>query len=98
MINGSNIYKVEGSQSGNSTGGFPPLILQAFAACDPGDFVLNWGFNFCGVTFEVNIDDVDNLPSFLLDPWGLFTRLNIEGEAEKTLVVTAYYFDNPPLR
>jgi hypothetical protein len=99
LINGSNIYKVEASMSGNSTVGFPPLILQAFAACDAGDFVLNGGFNTGGITFgEVNIDDVNNSPTFLLNTWGWFTRLSIEGEAEQTLIVTAYCFDNPPVR
>jgi hypothetical protein len=43
LINGSNIYQVDDFDSGNSTVGFPPL-LQAFAACDPGDFVLTGGF------------------------------------------------------
>jgi hypothetical protein len=99
LINGSNIYVVEAFMSGNSTGRFPPLILQAFAACDSCDFVLNGGFNTGGVTIgEVNIDDVNNSPTFLLNTWGWFTRLSIEGEAELTLNVDAYCFDNPPLR
>jgi hypothetical protein len=97
LINGSNIYQVDASGSGNSTGGYPPLLLQAFAACDQGDFVLNGGF-FTGGLFigDVNIDDTDNAPFFIGGTWGWFTRLNVEGEAEVTLQVTAYCFDNPP--
>jgi hypothetical protein len=97
LINGSNIYQVDDFDSGNSTVGFPPLLLQAFAACDPGDFVLTGGF-FTGGLFigDVNIDDTDNVPFFIGGTWGWFTRLNVEGEAEVTLQVTAYCFDNPP--
>ena len=97
LINGSNIYQVDDFDSGNSTVGFPPLLLQAFAACDPGDFVLTGGF-FTGGLFigDVNIDDTDNAPFFIGGTWGWFTRLNVEGEAEVTLQVTAYCFDNPP--
>jgi hypothetical protein len=84
LINGSNIYDVEALMSGNSTGGFPPLILQGFAACDPGDFVLNGGFNTGGVTIgEVNIDDVNNSPTFLLNTWGWFTRLSTRERLNK---------------
>ena len=77
MINGSNIYKVENSQSGNSTAA-DGIILQAFAGCDPGDFVLNEGFSTGGITFgDVNIDDYPNLPDFLGGTWGWFTRIHI---------------------
>ena len=98
MINGSNIYQVDDSDSGNSTVGFPPLILQAFAACDPGDFVLNGGFSTGGISFgDVNIDDTSNSPEFSGGTsWGWFTRVNIEGNANQTLSVIAYCFDNPP--
>jgi hypothetical protein len=98
LINGSNIYKVENSQSGNSTAA-DGIILQAFACCDPGDFVLNGGFSTGGITFgDVNIDDYPNLPDFLGGTWGWFTHIHIQGDAELTLFVDAFCFDNPPLR
>ena len=97
LINGSNIYQVDDFDSGNDTEGYPPLGLQAFAACDPGDFVLTGGF-FTGGLFigDVNVDDTTNAPFVLGGNWGWFTRLNVEGNAEVTLQVTAYCFDNPP--
>jgi hypothetical protein len=98
LINGSNIYKVEDTDSGNSTAE-NGLTLIAFASCDPGDFVLNGGFSIGGSTFgDVNIDDNANTPEFLGGSWGWFTRANIQGDAELTLSVDAYCFDNPPLR
>ena len=97
LINGSNVYEVNAFESGNSTVGFPPLNLQAFAACDPGDFVLTGGFFTGGITFgDANKDDTTNAPVLSLDTWGWFTRLSVEGDAELTLQVTAYCFDNPP--
>jgi Collagen triple helix repeat (20 copies) len=99
LINGSNVYEVDDFDSGNDTVGFPPLLLQAFAACDPGDFILTGGFFTGGRTVgDVNKDDTTNAPVLSLDTWGWFTRLNVEGDAELTLQVTAYCFDNPPLR
>ena len=98
LINGSNIYKVEDTDSGNSTAE-DGLTLIAFAGCDPGDFVLNGGFSIGGSTFgDVNIDDNTNTPDFIAGGWGWFTRVNIQGIAELTLFVDAYCFDNPPLR
>ena len=98
LINGSNIYKVEDTDSGNSTAE-DGLTLIAFAGCDPGDFVLNGGFVIGGSSFgDINIDDNANTPDFIAGGWGWFTRVNIQGIAELTLFVDAYCFDNLPLR
>jgi hypothetical protein len=52
LINGSNVYLVDASDSGNSTIA-SGLTLQAFASCDAGDFVLNGGFDVIGVFLEL---------------------------------------------
>jgi hypothetical protein len=100
LINGSNVYLVEASDSGISTTA-SGLTLQAFASCDAGDFVLNGGFDVNG-TFgtATDIDDYPNKPIFSFDTqtWGWVTVINIVGDAELTLNVDAYCFDNPPLR
>ena len=100
LINGSNVYLVEASDSGNSTTA-NGLTLQAFASCDAGDFVLNGGFDVNG-TFgtATDIDDYPNKPIFSFDTqtWGWITVINIVGDAELTLNVDAYCSDNPPLR
>jgi hypothetical protein len=100
LINGSNVYLVEASDSGNSTTA-QGLTLQAFASCDAGDFILNGGFDVNG-TFgtATDIDDYPNKPTFSVDTetWGWITVINIVGDAELTLNVDAYCFDNPPTR
>jgi hypothetical protein len=100
LINGSNVYLVEASDSGISTTA-SGLTLQAFASCDAGDFVLNGGFDVIG-TFgtATDIDDYPNKPIFSFDTqtWGWITVINVVGDAELTLNVDAYCFDNPPLR
>ena len=100
LINGSNVYLVEASDSGISTTA-SGLTLQAFASCDAGDFVLNGGFDVNG-TFgtATDIDDYPNKPIFSFDTqtWGWITVINVVGDAELTLNVDAYCFDNPPLR
>ena len=100
LINGSNVYLVEASDSGLSTTA-QGLTLQAFASCDAGDFILNGGFDVNG-TFgtATDIDDYPNKPIFSFDTqtWGWITVINIVGDAELTLNVDAYCFDNQPLR
>jgi hypothetical protein len=100
LINGSNVYLVEASDGGISTTA-QGLTLRAFASCDAGDFILNGGFDVNG-TFgtATDIDDYPNKPIFSFDTqtWGWITVINIVGDAELTLNVDAYCFDNPPLR
>jgi hypothetical protein len=100
LINGTNIYKVQDIAFGNSTierG----ITIQAFAECDAGDFVLTGGYDVFG-TFgtNTNIDTLNNTPEqqgvFFPPTW--FTRISVEGTAQAGLSVTAFCFDNPPLR
>jgi hypothetical protein len=97
LINGSNIYKVVAEDRENSTTEIG-TSLQAFAACDLGDFVLTGGYFTFGVFFlGSNADTQSNVPEDFPTP-GWFTRIDVSGEAQAGLRVTAFCFDNPPLR
>ncbi len=97
QLNATNVYLVN-----NSTTSTPPdtfAILPAF--CDPGDFVLNGGYNLIGSGLEENdtistfIDQSISFP-ILGQGWAAGVAVNDEA-SEITLNVNALCFENPPV-
>jgi hypothetical protein len=92
LINGTNVYLVTGSSSGNQ-----PILPPANALCRPGDFVINGGYDYNGFvgpdTFVL-----DNGP--IISPSGQGWTVNVifpdTGFNPNTLTVRAYCFDNSP--
>ena len=81
LINGSNIYKVEAIDRGNSTIE-RSITLQPFAECDTGDFPLIGGYDTFGTFFGGNnIDTNNNVPVDIPSP-GWFTRIHVKGAAQ----------------
>ena len=94
MINGTNVYLVEASGTANNF--LEPFFIEEFAACDLGDFVLNGGFDVEGTILKMILMIILITPTFLDGKWGWFTHINARSNAELTLHVEAYCFDNPP--
>jgi len=89
LINDSNIYKRQDFASGNSTT-TDPATLQAFAKCDPGDFVLTGGFDTIGFSLGGKIISVEhNTPTIFVGNGAFewFTRINVIAEAKTFLTV-----------
>ena len=98
QLNATNVYSVN-----NSTTSTPPdtiAILPAF--CDPGDFVLNGGYNLIASSLAENdtistfIDQSISFP-ILGEGWAAAVFVNDEDSTIR-LNVNALCFDNPPLR
>jgi hypothetical protein len=97
-LNSTNVYFVQ-----NSTTSVPPATSTlTIAVCDPGDFVLNGGFNFFGsqrnndeiISIFADQPFVDNI---LGEGWGAIATIN-GNTSSISLNVFADCFDNPPLR
>jgi hypothetical protein len=101
-VNGTNVYL-------NQTAGVSGTSSVANALCDEGDFVLNRGFvvSSTGDDPTASISVTYNRPTTGVPPdlstsasagagWeaGVFT----EPPSMTTIVVSAFCFDNPPLR
>ncbi|HEX7143518.1 MAG TPA: hypothetical protein VF222_13660, partial [Nitrososphaeraceae archaeon] len=98
QLNATNVYSVDNSTTSTTTGNF--AITPA--VCDPGDFVLNGGYNLFGSIIEVNdtistfVDQSISFPT-LGEGWVAIVFVNDEASSI-TLNVNALCFDNPPLR
>ena len=96
QLNATNVYSVNNSTTTSDNA----VILPAF--CDPGDFVLNGGYNLFGTILEVNdtvstfVDQSISFPT-LGEGWAVAVVVNDEGSTIR-LNVNALCFDNPPLR
>ena len=97
-LNSTNVYFVQ-----NSTTSVPPATSTlTITVCDPGDFVLNGGFNFFGserrnneiISIFADQPFVDNI---LGEGWGAIATIN-GNTSSIQLNVFADCFDNPPLR
>jgi hypothetical protein len=95
-LNSTNVYLVQ-----NSTTSVPPATSTlTIAVCDPGDFVLNGGFNFFGsqrnndeiISIFADQPFVDNI---LGEGWGAIATIN-GNTSSISLNVFADCFDNPP--
>jgi hypothetical protein len=98
QLNATNVYSVN-----NSTTTTPPQIFAFLPAlCDPGDLVLNGGYNLFGSDIEDNdtastvIDQAISNPTVGVG-WAAAVVVN-EETSSITLNVNALCFDNPPLR
>jgi hypothetical protein len=98
QLNATNVYSVN-----NSTTTTPPQIFAlSTALCDPGDLVLNGGYNLFGSDIEDNdtastvIDQAISNPTVGVG-WAAAVVVN-EETSSITLNVNALCFDNPPLR
>ena len=95
QLNSTNVYSVNNSTTSNNA-----AVLPAF--CDPGDFVLNGGYNLFGTFLEVNdtvstfVDQSISFPT-LGEGWAAAVVVNDEASTIR-LNVNALCFDNPPLR
>ena len=99
QLNATNVYSVN-----NSTTSTPPQVFAfSFALCDPGDLVLNGGYNLLGSAIEDNdtastvIDQAISNPTVVGVGWIAAVVVN-EETSSITLNVNALCFDNPPLR
>ena len=95
-LNSTNVYFVQ-----HSTTSVPPATFTlSTAVCDPGDFVLNGGFNFFGsqhnndeiISIFADQPFVDNI---LGEGWGAIATIN-GNTSSISLNVFADCFDNPP--
>jgi hypothetical protein len=105
QLNATNVYLVQ-----NSSGPAEPDVTFAFipAFCDPGDLVLNGGYNLFGSTIADNETVTTAVDQPIVDPllngtlgagWVTFVSINEDPSlSELTLNVFALCFDNPPLR
>jgi hypothetical protein len=92
LINGTNVYLVTAQDSSQIP------VLDATASCDPGDFVLNGGYDFSGNSGE-NTLIIHDEP--VVSPAGggwHVTIAFIPPFSQHQLTVKAYCFDNLPLR
>jgi hypothetical protein len=101
-LNATNIYSVINSSSPEPGDTF--TSVPAF--CDPGDLVLNGGYNLLGSTLEDNDSVTTVFDQPIVDPvfpgalgagWFTFVSVNDESSVLR-LNVFALCFDNPPLR
>ena len=96
---GTNVYQVT-AQANNSPQGSPPekpINLSVQAKCDPGDFVINGGYNIRG---PANILTLNLINQPITSPpgsgWDVL-QYAFDAPASTVIVtVNAYCFDNPP--
>ena len=98
QLNGTNVYSVN-----NFTTTTPPQTFTfGLAFCDPGDLVLNGGYNLLGSNLEDNdtistvFDQANSNPTIGVG-WAAGVAVNEETSLIR-LTVNALCFDNPPLR
>jgi hypothetical protein len=98
QLNATNVYSVN-----NFTTTTPPQTFTfGLAFCDPGDLVLNGGYNLIGSDIEAN-DTISTLfDQAISNPtvgvgWAAGVSINEETSLIR-LTVNALCFDNPPLR
>jgi hypothetical protein len=98
QLNATNVYSVN-----NFTTTTPPQTFTfGLAFCDPGDLVLNGGYNLIGSDIEAN-DTISTLfDQAISNPtvgvgWATGVSINEETSLIR-LTVNALCFDNPPLR
>jgi hypothetical protein len=102
QLNATNIYSVINASSPEPGDTF--TSVPAF--CDPGDLVLNGGYNLLGSNLEGNDSVTTIFDQPIVDPifpgalgagWFTFVSVNDESSVLR-LNVFALCFDNPPLR
>jgi hypothetical protein len=102
QLNATNVYSVN-----NSTAPQTDTFAILGALCDPGDLVLNGGYNLIGSTFDINDTHIataidQSLTNSSLLGAGWLAALVFNGEDRDDisirLNVNALCFDNPPLR
>lgn len=102
-LDATNIYSVINSSSPAPGSTF----TFASALCDPGDLVLNGGYNLLGSNIVDNESVTTGIDQPIVDPqagalgagWFTFVSINEEpSSSELRLNVLALCFDNPPLR
>jgi len=102
QLNATNVYSVN-----NSTAAQTDTFAILGALCDPGDLVLNGGYNLIGSTFDINdthlatvIDQSITNATLLGAGWLAALVFNGEDRDDTSirLNVNALCFDNPPLR
>ena len=98
QLNATNVYSVNNF----STTTPPQTFTFALAFCDPGDLVLNGGYNLLGSNIEDNdtistvFDQANSNPTIGVG-WAAGVAVN-EETSVIGLTVNALCFDNPPLR
>jgi hypothetical protein len=99
QLNSTNVYAVLNSTS------VPNNTFREFNIfCDPGDEVLNGGYDLEFGSLFANIDVFRNQPtpfeseSGAISGWNVLLRYTNATGTTATLIVTANCFDNPPLR
>ncbi|HEX6671910.1 MAG TPA: collagen-like protein [Nitrososphaeraceae archaeon] len=102
QLNATNVYSVN-----NSTAAQVDTFAILGALCDPGDLVLNGGYNLIGSTFAINDTHIapvidQSITNTTLLGAGWLAALVFNGEDREDisirLNVNALCFDNPPLR
>jgi hypothetical protein len=102
QLNATNVYSVN-----NSTAAQTDTFAILEALCDPGDVVLNGGYNLIGSTFDINdthlatvIDQSITNATLLGAGWLAALVFNREDREDISirLNVNSLCFDNPPLR
>ena len=102
QLNATNVYSVN-----NSTAPQIDTFAILGALCDPGDIVLNGGYNLIGSTFDINNTHIataidQSLTNATLLGAGWLAAVVFNGEDRDDisirLNVNALCFDNPPLR
>ena len=104
QLNATNVYSVINSSSPAPGDTF----TFGLAFCDPGDLVLNGGYNLLGSLLRNNDSVTTAIDQPIVDPlqegalgagWVTFVRINEDpSSSELRLNVFALCFDNPPLR
>jgi hypothetical protein len=98
QLNATNVYSVN-----NFTTTTPPQTFTfGLAFCDPGDLVLNGGYNLIGSDIEANDTISTVFDQAISNPtvgvgWAAGVSVNEETSLIR-LTVNALCFDNPPLR
>jgi hypothetical protein len=102
QLNATNVYSVN-----NSTAAQTDTFAILGALCDPGDLVLNGGYNLIGSTFDINDTHLatvidQSITNATLLGAGWLAALVFNGEDREDisirLNVNSLCFDNPPLR
>jgi hypothetical protein len=102
QLNATNVYSVN-----NSTAAQTDTFAILEALCDPGDLVLNGGYNLIGSTFDINDTHLatvidQSITNATLLGAGWLAALVFNGEDREDisirLNVNSLCFDNPPLR
>ncbi len=102
QLNATNVYSVN-----NSTAAQSDTFAILGALCDPGDLVLNGGYNLIGSTFAINDTHIatvidHSITNTALLGAGWLAAIVFNGEDNQDisirLNVNALCFDNPPLR